>query len=134
MRKTITIILLITAVFVPFIAFNVLPVIGDPTSAPNTHVSDHYIEHAIDECNSPNMVTAVIVDYRAFDTMFETTVMFLAGLSVVMILANRPKKKIFAPSSFCFTRFRTSSGTGISSIVTLSAERSVQTKSITVFS
>ena len=99
MRKTITIILLITAVFVPFIAFNVLPVIGDPASAPNTHVSDHYIEHAIDECNSPNMVTAVIVDYRAFDTMFETTVMFLAGLSVIMILANRPKKKIFAPSS-----------------------------------
>ena len=83
MRKTITVILLIISVLVPFMAFDVLPVIGDPQSAPNTHVSDYYIENAIEECNSPNMVTAVIVDYRAFDTMFETTVMFLAGLSVV---------------------------------------------------
>ena len=99
MRKTITVILLIISVLVPFMAFDVLPVIGDPQSAPNTHVSDYYIEHAIDECNSPNMVTAVIVDYRAFDTMFETTVMFLAGLSVVIILANKPKRRIPAHSS-----------------------------------
>ena len=94
MRKTITVLLLIVAVLLPFVVFDVLPVIGDPESAPNTHVSDYYIEHAIDECNSPNMVTAVIVDYRAFDTMFETTVMFLAGLSVVIILSVRPKRRI----------------------------------------
>lgn len=78
-------------------AFDILPVIGDPEAPASTHVSDYYIEHAIEECNSPNMVTAVIVDYRAFDTMFETTVMFLAGLAVVLILANRPKKRIYAP-------------------------------------
>ncbi len=93
MRKIIVILLLIVALTVPFAVFDILPVIGDPGSAPNTHVSDHYIEHAIDECNSPNMVTAVIVDYRAFDTMFETTVMFLAGLAVILITANRPKKR-----------------------------------------
>lgn len=108
MRKVVTVILLIVSITVPFIAFDVLPVIGDPQSAPNTHVSDYYIEHAIDECNSPNMVTAVIVDYRAFDTMFETTVMFLAGLSVVIILANRPKSRIPAPESF--KRLRSATG------------------------
>ena len=100
MRRIAAVIMLIVVITVPFIAFDVLPVIGDPESAPNTHVSDYYIEHAIDECNSPNMVTAVIVDYRAFDTMFETTVMFLAGLSVVIVLANRPKSRIPAPESF----------------------------------
>ena len=99
MRKIITLLLLIAAIIVPFLTFDVLPVIGDPQSPPNTHVSDYYIEHAIDECNSPNMVTAVIVDYRAFDTMFETTVMFLAGLSVIIVLANRPKHRIPAPNS-----------------------------------
>ena len=90
MRKIITIFLLIAAVIVPFVAFDVLPVIGDPSSAPNTHVSDYYIEHAVSECNSPNMV----------DTMFETTVMFLAGLSVVIILSVRPKRKMPVPTSF----------------------------------
>lgn len=98
MRKTIIILLLIAAITVPFLAFDVLPVIGDPDSPPNTHVSDYYIEHAVSECNSPNMVTAVIVDYRAFDTMFETTVMFLAGLAVIMILANHPKRRIIVPA------------------------------------
>ena len=103
-RKILPILFLIAVITVPFIAFDILPDIGDPQSAPNTHVSDYYIEHAIDECNSPNMVTAVIVDYRAFDTMFETTVMFLAGVSVVLILANRPKKRLPAPG--LFKRFR----------------------------
>jgi len=104
MRKIITILLLIVIIVVPFLAFDILPVIGDPESPANTHVSDHYIEHAIDECNSPNMVTAVIVDYRAFDTMFETTVMFLAGLSVVLVMANRPRRRF--PSASSFKRYR----------------------------
>lgn len=97
MRRILTVILLILVIIVPFIAFDVLPVIGDPESPPNSHVSDYYIEHAIDECNSPNMVTAVIVDYRAFDTMFETTVMFLAGICVVLIMANKPRRRFRIP-------------------------------------
>lgn len=99
MRRVVTITLLIIAISVPFFAFDVLPVIGDPESAPNSHVSDHYIENAIEECNSPNMVTAVIVDYRAFDTMFETTVMFLAGAAVILILANKPTRRIRSPQA-----------------------------------
>lgn len=107
-RKVLTVVLLILVMTVPFIAFDILPVIGDPESAPNSHVSDYYIEHAVEECNAPNMVTAVIVDYRAFDTMFETTVMFLAGLCVVMILANHPRRRIKAASRI--KRFNTITG------------------------
>ena len=100
MRKALTVILLISALTLPFLFFDILPEIGDPGSAPNSHVSDYYIEHAIEECNSPNMVTAVIVDYRAFDTMFETTVMFLAGVAVILILAYHPKRKLIVPTRF----------------------------------
>ena len=100
MRKALTVILLIAALTLPFLFFDILPEIGDPESAPNSHVSDHYIEHAIDECNSPNMVTAVIVDYRAFDTMFETTVMFLAGVAVILILSYHPKRRLMVPTRF----------------------------------
>ena len=99
MKKTIITILLILAITVPFALFDILPDVGDPASPPNTHVSDYYIEHAIPECNSPNMVTAVIVDYRAFDTMFETTVMFLAGLCVVMILSVHPRRRLMVTGS-----------------------------------
>lgn len=45
-----------------------------------------------------NIVTGLLADYRGFDTMWETTVMFLAGLTVVMLLSSstmgrRPEKE-----------------------------------------
>lgn len=94
MKKVVITLLIVLLMVVPFIAFNgSLPVVGDPSSAPNTHVSDYYIEHTEDVCNSPNMVTSVIVDFRAFDTLFETTVMFLAGVCVLLICSEGQDKK-----------------------------------------
>jgi multicomponent Na+:H+ antiporter subunit B len=37
----------------------------------------------------PNQVTSVIVTYRAFDTMFETCVIFTAGLGMILLLRGR---------------------------------------------
>lgn len=101
MKKAIVVFLMVACIIVPFAVFDVLPAIGDPASAPNTHVSDYYIENAIKECNSPNMVTAVIVDYRAFDTLLETTVMFLAGAVVLLVLSRKApvKSRILIPKS-----------------------------------
>lgn len=93
MKRVITLVILVITLVVPFVAFDVLPAIGDPQSAPNSRVTDYYIENTISECNSPNMVTSIIVDYRAFDTMFETTVMFLSGVCVIIILSRKPRKR-----------------------------------------
>ena len=93
-KKKVLTILIVLLMVVPFIAFSgSLPVVGDPASAPNTHTSDYYIEHTEDVANSPNMVTSVIVDFRAFDTMFETTVMFLAGVCVLLIVSEGKSRK-----------------------------------------
>ena len=64
---------------------------ADPNQPASLHVSPRYIEHALDETAVPNLVTAVLADYRGFDTMFETAVIFTAGMVVMMIL-RRPKK------------------------------------------
>ncbi len=68
-----------------------LPLIGDPDTPANAYVSQYYIRHAEEESDAPNMVTAVLADYRGFDTLFETCVMFLSGLSVLMILSTKEK-------------------------------------------
>ena len=65
-----------------------LPEIGDPNTAPNTHVTPTYISRSEEDTGSPNIVTGVIIDYRGFDTMWETSVMFLAGLTTVLILTS----------------------------------------------
>lgn len=59
---------------------------GDPGSPASTHVSPRYIERTLEETSVPNVVTAVLADYRGFDTMFETTVIFAAGLACFLLL------------------------------------------------
>lgn len=62
------------------------PMWGDAHSPASTYLSPHYLTHAIDETAVPNIVTAVLADYRGYDTMFETTVVFAAGLACFFLL------------------------------------------------
>ncbi len=64
------------------------PAWGDPASPASTHVSPHYIEHALEETEVPNLVTAVLADYRSYDTMFETVVIFGAGVACFLLLRS----------------------------------------------
>jgi len=59
---------------------------GDPASPASTVVSPRYLEKAVEEASVPNVVTAVLADYRGFDTMFETTVIFCAGVACFVLL------------------------------------------------
>ncbi|MFT5465705.1 MAG: multicomponent Na+:H+ antiporter subunit B [Verrucomicrobiales bacterium] len=66
-----------------------LPRFGDPDSpASQSGVSTHYIEKTYEESHVPNLVTAVLADYRSYDTMFETVVIFTAGISIFAILGG----------------------------------------------
>ena len=59
---------------------------GDPNAPAAQYLSPHYIENAVEETSVPNLVTAVLGDYRGYDTMFETVVIFCAGMVVVAVL------------------------------------------------
>jgi len=63
-----------------------MPDWGDPGSAPNSHVSPRYIEKTLEETATPNAVTSVLADYRGYDTLGETTVIFTAGVVCIMLL------------------------------------------------
>jgi multicomponent Na+:H+ antiporter subunit B len=83
--------LLILALFFALMAYAAggLPDRGDPDAPANVHVSPYYIEHAVEETNTPNIVTAVLADYRCYDTFGETIVIFTAGLACIVILMKR---------------------------------------------
>ena len=63
-----------------------LPAWGDAQSPANAHVSAYYLENAYQQTHVPNVVTAVLADYRGFDTMFETGVVFVAVIGIMAIL------------------------------------------------
>ena len=66
-----------------------LPDRGDPQAPANVHVSPTYIEDSIKDTDTPNVVTSVLADYRGYDTLGETVVIFTAGLACVLILMKR---------------------------------------------
>lgn len=63
-----------------------LPRLGDAHAPPARHISPRYIERSHVETGTPNFVTAILADYRSYDTLGETTVIFTAGLACVLIL------------------------------------------------
>ncbi len=65
---------------------NVLPPFGSPDGAIHHHVAPRYIADTIRETKVPNVVTSVLADYRGYDTLGETTVIFTAGIGVMLLL------------------------------------------------
>lgn len=53
---------------------------------PKPGVSDHYIAHGVAETGALNMVTAIYLNYRVYDTLGEATVFFASALGVFMLL------------------------------------------------
>ncbi len=70
-----------------------MPEFGDPEAPANKHVSLRYIEETHHETGINNIVTAVLASYRGYDTLGETTVIFTAGVSVILLLRRRKKDK-----------------------------------------
>jgi multisubunit Na+/H+ antiporter MnhB subunit len=57
------------------------------TGSPNA--ASYYIKNAYKDAHTPNMVTVTLADYRGFDTLGETTVIFTAGLICLLILRKK---------------------------------------------
>jgi len=50
-----------------------------------------WIEKGLKETAVPNMVTYGLADYRGYDTLGEVTVIFTAGISVILLLRRRSR-------------------------------------------
>ena len=68
-----------------------MPDWGDPNSPASLHVSPYYITHTMKEMATPNIVTSVLGDYRGYDTLGETAVIFSAGMSCMLLLRKKRK-------------------------------------------
>lgn len=71
-----------------------LPAFADAEAPIHQHVVPRYIHDAQRETGVPNVVTAVLASYRGYDTLGETTVVFTAGIGVIVLLRRlRTRKK-----------------------------------------
>lgn len=69
-----------------------LPDYTDPEAPAHQHVSPTYLERSLEDTLTPNVVTAVLADYRSHDTFGETLVIVTAGLGTLLVLARRDEE------------------------------------------
>ena len=84
----VTILVLAALFYLSLPVFRQLPVFGDPVMK----TAKHYIAEGAAETGAVNLVASVILDYRAYDTLGEITVLFTAILGAFTVLRLRKAK------------------------------------------
>jgi multicomponent Na+:H+ antiporter subunit B len=70
-----------------------VPPFGQADNPVQLHVSPRYLHEQEEEIGVDNTVTAVLASYRGYDTLGETTVIFAAGIGVLLLLAGRKTRR-----------------------------------------
>lgn len=65
-----------------------LPEFGTATAPTRNEMVRRYIEEALPETGAVNSITAIVFDYRAFDTLGEATVLFAAAAAAAAVLGT----------------------------------------------
>ncbi len=83
-------IITLTAVFVLSISiFKLIPPFGQPLMS----TAQYYLDNGAVQTGAANLVAPIVLDYRAYDTLGEVTVLFTAILGTLTILRIRAKSK-----------------------------------------
>lgn len=91
-----------------------LPPEGNATNPVNNEVAERYITEGLQETGSVNIVSGMILTYRAFDTFGETNVLFIATVCVMIMLmlddnllkkAERHNDRRFEPKNDIILQF-----------------------------
>ncbi len=84
----VTILTLLGIFMLSISVFQKLPAFGNPLMT----TAGHYLAEGAGETGAANLVAAIILDYRAYDTLGEITVLFTAILGTFTVLRMRKAK------------------------------------------
>ena len=90
--KIVAVLCCIALIAILLSAVSHLPPVGSPDNPASNEVVEKYIEDGLQDTGAVNIVTGMILDYRAFDTFGESNVLFIATCTVLILLRNDKKK------------------------------------------
>lgn len=96
MNKLFTFLVLGGLLVVLLASINELPPMGELENPSYNEIANYYIDNSAEDTGSTNIIAAIITDYRAFDTLGETTVLFTgiaAVASLIGVTHHKGKKK-----------------------------------------
>jgi multisubunit Na+/H+ antiporter MnhB subunit len=100
-----TIVSIVIVFLILFIGIHILiemPKFGSPAFADPANVvaktgetaSQTYLREGLEKTGAANIVASVILDYRAYDTLGEATVLFASIIGATVILRTKSRKKL----------------------------------------
>ncbi|HDP70666.1 MAG TPA: hypothetical protein ENN38_07680 [Actinobacteria bacterium] len=74
-----------------------MPIMGDPANPSNTVTTPRYISEGARETNCKNLVSAIMLNYRSYDTMGEMVAIFTVLAAALAILGREKAKRGLSP-------------------------------------
>jgi multicomponent Na+:H+ antiporter subunit B len=74
-------------------SFLTMPDLGTINNAAYNATTLYYINNALAQTGASNIVAAIVTDFRAFDTLGETIVLFTSIVAVFVVLASINSKE-----------------------------------------
>jgi len=93
MKKLLTLIVLGGLLLVLLSSIAELPPMGEEKGPSYNEIAHYYVEESAEDTGAKNIIAAIITDYRAFDTLGETTVLFTGITAVISLLGVSHQKK-----------------------------------------
>jgi multisubunit Na+/H+ antiporter MnhB subunit len=89
-QRTVFLVLIVILVcmvsYMLLLAVGEMPPYGHLDNPTNNEVYQRYVDKGVEESGGLNLVTNILLDYRAYDTLLETTVLFTAVMAIMLVL------------------------------------------------
>lgn len=93
MKKAIVMIMFATLFLILSINIMQMPSVSTTEALAYNEAIHYYYDNAVEETGAINVIASIITDYRAFDTLGETIVLFTSTVAVASILRVSDDKR-----------------------------------------
>lgn len=93
MKKIFSVLIAISLISILLIGVMDLPEFGNVDNPANNEVYEYYVNNTMKDTGATNIVTGIILDYRAFDTFVEASVLFTAAIAVLIVLKKEKEER-----------------------------------------
>lgn len=101
--KFFSVIFCVILALILILTVNFMPLFADNNTPTTNEVYEHYVGEGRDQTGAVNTVAGMILDYRAFDTLGESFVLFTATCAVLLLLEQSKKQNVKEKESFTFS-------------------------------
>ncbi len=79
--------------FMLMLAVTEMPVYGKLDNPTNNIVYERYVTKGVEESGGTNLVANILLDYRGYDTLMESTVLFATVIAIMLVWGTRSVAK-----------------------------------------